>query len=430
MTNPLDIGAVPRPALYHGWFVVAAAFLIAFFGFGFGFYGPGVYLVALSVRHGWPVAALVPAITAYYMLGAILLFFWVGPLFDRCGARRVVSGGVAAMTVGLVLLTEITQQWQVYAAFAIMAIGWATMSGAAINIIVAPWFDKRRGLAVSWSLNGANAGGILVVPLLTFVAARLGFAAALQAAAVVMVAVLIPVVVLVLRPKEAGERDPADRDDGLSANFAEPKAAPLTLQPVIRSARFLTISVPFALALMAQVGLLTHQLAYLSPLLGGGLAAGWAVSLTAFAAVAGRAITGLFVDKLDRRMTACGNFLMQAAGVAVLASASTAPMLYAGCFMFGLGVGNATSLPGLIVHQEFPNRLFSQVVSLVVAVNQFTFAFGPSLLGYLRQATGHYTAALVACFVLEVAAAAIVILPVLARSARTRSLFGRRHTGS
>jgi MFS family permease len=204
MTNPLDIGAVPRPALYHGWFVVAAAFLIAFFGFGFGFYGPGVYLVALSVRHGWPVAALVPAITAYYMLGAILLFFWVGPLFDRCGARRVVSGGVAAMTVGLVLLTEITQQWQVYAAFAIMAIGWATMSGAAINIIVAPWFDKRRGLAVSWSLNGANAGGILVVPLLTFVAARLGFAAALQAAAVVMVAVLIPVVVLVLRPKEAG----------------------------------------------------------------------------------------------------------------------------------------------------------------------------------------------------------------------------------
>lgn len=429
MTNSSDIRAARRPALYHGWLVVAAAFLIAFFGFGLGFYGPGVYLLGLSVRRGWSVGALVPAITAYYAFGATLLFFWVGPLFDRCGARRVVTSGVAAMAAGLVLLTVTTQPWQVYAAFAIMAIGWATMSGAAINIIVAPWFDKRRGLAVSWSLNGANAGGILVVPLLTLLTARLGFAAALQAAALAMVAVLIPIVVLVLRPQKVGERDRADRDDESSANFAVPKVASLTLWPVMRSARFLTLSVPFALALMAQVGLLTHQLAYLSPLLGT-LAAGWTVSLTAFAAVTGRTITGLFVDKLDRRMTACGNFLMQAAGVAVLATARTAPMLYAGCFIFGLGVGNATSLPGLIVHQEFPSHLFSRVVSFAVAVNQFTFAFGPSLLGYLRQATGDYTASLVACLALEGAAAAIVILPVLERSARTHSLFWTRHTGS
>jgi hypothetical protein len=33
------------------------------------------------------------------------------------------------------------------------------MSGAAINIIVAPWFERRRGLAVSWALNGASCRG-------------------------------------------------------------------------------------------------------------------------------------------------------------------------------------------------------------------------------------------------------------------------------
>jgi len=33
-----------RPALlpYHGWLVVAAAFLVALYGFGLGFYGPGI----------------------------------------------------------------------------------------------------------------------------------------------------------------------------------------------------------------------------------------------------------------------------------------------------------------------------------------------------------------------------------------------------
>ena len=53
----------------------------------------------------------------------------------------------------LVPLSLVTERWQVYFAFALMSVGWATMSGAAINIIVAPWFDKRRGLAVSWALK-------------------------------------------------------------------------------------------------------------------------------------------------------------------------------------------------------------------------------------------------------------------------------------
>lgn len=421
MTN-LQISRLRRPAIYHGWLVVAAAFLIALFAFGLGFYGPGVYLVALNARHGWPVAALVPAITAYYALGAILLFFWVGPLFERCGARRVVAAGVLAMAGGLLLLTVVSRPWQVYAAFAVMAIGWATMSGAAINIIVAPWFDKRRGLAVSWSLNGANAGGILGAPLLTFLIARIGFAATLRAAAAVMAAILIPAAIVALRPRRAGERDRADPP--AVGTIPAPDLVPWTLPSVLRSARFLTISVPFALALMAQVGLLTHQLPYLSPILGA-VGAGWAVSLTAFAAVAGRTITGLFVDRFDRRLTACGNFLAQAAGVMTLAAGQSAAMLYFGCFLFGLGVGNTTSLPGLIVHQEFPRRSFARIVSLVVAINQFTFAFGPTLLGYLRQMTGRYTASLVACLVLETVAAAVVILPVLARSWSASTGFGR-----
>jgi MFS family permease len=86
-----------------------------------------------------------------------LLFFWVGPLFDRHGARKVVVVGTIAMACGVVLLALVTQQWHVYAAFAVMSVGWATMSGAAINIIVVPWFDRRRGLAVTWALNGASA---------------------------------------------------------------------------------------------------------------------------------------------------------------------------------------------------------------------------------------------------------------------------------
>lgn len=423
MINRLGVSGLRRPALYHGWLVVAAAFLVAFFGFGLGFYGPGLYLLALEARHGSSIAELAPAITLYYALGAILLFFGVGPLFERYGARNVVMAGVVAMAAGLLLLSVISQPWQVYAAFAVMAAGWATMSGAAINIIVAPWFDKRRGMAVSWSLNGANVGGMIAVPLLTWVIARFGFETALQAAVATMVALLVPIVVLVLRPRRPDECDRADRCDRAAQPISSDKISedlPWTLRSILRSARFQTISIPFALALTAQVGLLTLQLAYLSPMIGA-VAGGWAVSLTAAAALFGRSVTGLFVDRVDRRAAACGNFLVQASGVAILAISHTVPMLNLGCILFGLGVGNTTSLPSLIVHQEFPSQFFARIVSLVVAINQFTFAFGPSLLGYLRQRTGSYAASLVFCLVIEVAAATIVILPVLAGSAAKRA---------
>src|SRR5882762_1024733 len=110
-------GKRPLLRLYHGWLVVAAAFLVALYGFGLGFYGPGIYLVALNTLHGWPTSELSLAITTYYVLGATLLFFWVGPLFDRHGAGKVVVMGTVAMACGVTLLAFVTRPWHVYAAF-------------------------------------------------------------------------------------------------------------------------------------------------------------------------------------------------------------------------------------------------------------------------------------------------------------------------
>jgi MFS family permease len=106
---------------------------------------------------------------------------------------------------------------------------------------------------------------------------------------------------------------------------------------------------------------------------------------------------------------------VQAFGIGILAASTERSMLYLGCVLFGIGVGNASSLPGLIAHQEFPKQHFARIISIIVAVNQFTFAFGPTLLARLRHAEGTYTAALLVCLSMEVAAAIIVLSPALMR---------------
>lgn len=394
----------------HGWRVVAAAFTIALFGWGIGFYGPGIYLAALQQRHGWGSAAIAPAITVYYLCGAALILC-AGRVFERFGVRPVVVTGAAAMACGLVLLTLATRIWQVYGAFVVMSLGWAAMSGAAVNIIVAPWFERRRGLAVSLALNGASAGGVVIAPLLIALIGSFGLGPALWCAAAAMLAILVPVVVLVLRPRRAGE--------GVAAPVTPGERRPWHLARVLRDPRFLAIAAPFALGLTVQVGFLTHQVAYLTPLIGSG-AVGWAVSLTTACAIAGRLVTGLVVDRIDRRTAACANFLVQVAALAILIAAPSAPWLYLGCALFGLGVGNMISLPGLIVQQEFPHAHFARVVALVVAINQVTFAFGPALLGALGDVGGSYSLPLAACLGLQALAAMIVMAPRAGEALRRR----------
>jgi MFS family permease len=405
--------------LYHGWLIVAAAFLVAVFGWGLGFYGLGIYLVVLRDRHGWPAADIATAITGYYILSATLTFFFAGAAFDRCGARRVVAAGMLAMGAGVMALTVVTRLWHVYLAFAVMSIGCATMTGASISIIVAPWFDRRRGFALSLALNGASMGGLVMAPLLIFLIDWFGFAAALQLAVASMLAVLVPLLAFVMRPRRSREHhwtdDPAGSADAPGAY--PPTATPFNPAATLGDPRFLTIAVPFALGLTAQVGFLTHQVAFLAPMTGTATA-GWAVSLTTFAAVVGRLGIGLFVDRVDRRVAAGANFLVQMSAMGILMSTWSAPALLAGCFLFGLGLGNLVTLPALIVQQEFPKRDFARLVSMIVAINQFTFAFGPALLGRLQQGPGSYTRALIACLAMETLAAVIVLLPIIGRIKR------------
>jgi hypothetical protein len=44
--------------------------------------------------------------------------------------------------------------------------------------------------------------------------------------------------------------------------------------------------------------------------------------------------------------------------------------------------------------QEFPPQALAKIVSLMVALNQFTYAFDPRVLGAIRDVTGSYTASL------------------------------------
>src|SRR5262245_5436443 len=393
---------------FYGWNVVGAVFIMALFSFGLGFYGLSVYVATLQQLHGWSASTVSAPVTVYYVAGALVTMV-AGDLYHAWGPRAVVAAGGAAMAAGVAALGGVARPWQLYPAFLVMALGWGTLSGAAINIIVAPWFQRRRGLAVSLAFNGATLGGVVIAPALILLTHRLGFARALALAALASLVALWALAAGVMRrgPETLGlspDGDPCSAERAQTAPQSDHRRS-----DALRTWRFWSVSAPFALGLAAQVGVLTHMVALVTPTLGAGGAAR-AVSLTTAAALAGRLATGFVVDRLNRRVVASATLIVQLTGLALLAREPSPASVYAGCALFGLGVGNLTTLPGLILAVEWPRERFSVLVGLAVGINQLTFAFGPSLVGVLRDRAGTYGAALWACALLQAISAALILL--------------------
>src|SRR3989475_335165 len=262
------------PRYFYGWTVVGATFVMAMFSFGLGFYGLTVYLASLQRLHGWSASTVSAPVTVYYVAGALLTAATSG-LYERLGPRTVVIGGSIAMVSGVAALGLVARLWQLYPVFVGMSVGWGAMRGAAINVILAPWWQRRRGLAVSIAFNGATLGGVLVAPVLIGLIDALGFTRALAVAAVVSLIALLATAALMRRdPRELGLG--ADGGTAPVVHAEDPAAAKASQRgrgEALRTWRFWSVSAPFALGLAAQVGVLTHLVAPVTPTLGGGAAA-------------------------------------------------------------------------------------------------------------------------------------------------------------
>jgi MFS family permease len=398
----------PQPAIdeatirYEGWRIVAVCFLVATFGWALGFYGQSVYLAELHRLHGWPTSLISTATTFFYLFGALLVAF-VSESIRSLGPRNCLLAGVLVMAAAAALLGQVTSLWQLYAVNALLAFGWAGTSLGMITNTLGLWFDKKRGMAISLALNGASFGGIIGVPLMVVAIGSWGFPAAMIATAFVMAVLVAPIVLMVVGR-------PPDRIGAIAVSTAADAPSSQRIRAgAFRDVAFLTVSIAFALVLFAQVGFIVHLISFLDPVIGRERAA-VAVALLTAMAVVGRLLFSTVIDRLNQRLASAISFASQAAALAIVINSRDEALLLAACALFGFSVGNLITLPALIVQREFDSHAFGVLVSLITAINQITYAFGPGVIGLLRDASGSYTLPFYGCIALELTAAALIMV--------------------
>lgn len=151
-----------QPRLFHGWIVVACAFVVMFVGFGVA-YSFAAFFPALqrefSADRGEISLIFSIAGFLYFTLGA-----GSGMLADRVRPRWVIAGGMATIAIGLVAASRAETLWQLYLSYSLsVGIGVGFSYVPAIGA-VQRWFVRRRGLASGLAVSGIGVG-TLVGPL-------------------------------------------------------------------------------------------------------------------------------------------------------------------------------------------------------------------------------------------------------------------------
>jgi MFS family permease len=397
---------------FFGWSVAWSASAIAVFAWGIGFYGPSVFLQTLHETRGWPISQISMAITGHFLFSAVVIAC-LPEIHRRLGIAKATLLGAVLTAAGLILWSGSREPWQLFVAAIPSGAGWAMTSGAALNAIVAKWFDRDRPMAIALAFNGASVGGVLFVPIWVYLIRSIGFSFAALLVGGSMVAMMVYVCVrfLAKSPEEMGLAP-----DGETPRQAAGKPKPRgTRSGIVRTPHFITISAAFSLGLFAQIGLLAHLVADLTPVLGIERA-GYLLSLAAICAMIGRTVAGKWIGEHDRRNAAAVNFAVQISGVLLLIFSDGWLGLSLGCILFGLGIGNLTSLPPLIVQKEFEREDVITAVALIVAINQGVFAFAPAIIGAMRDTTAGYQWPFALIALIQLLAAVIILV-------------GRRPTG-
>jgi MFS family permease len=329
--------------IYYGWVMLGTVSVTEVVSWGILYYAFSVFVAPMQLELGWSPIAL----SGGYSLALLcsgLAAVPVGHWLDRRGPRALMTTGSIGGSLLLVAWSQVETLWAFYLIMAAIGVTTAAVLYEPAFAIVAVWFRRQRGRALTVLTFFGAWASFVFIPLSNALVQALGWRSALLALAAILATLTILPHALVLRrrPQDLGLLP----DGVLSASLADTPSAiaekSILAQAALREARFWFLSVAFAISIFATVTLTVHLIPYL---VGHGHNPGFAATvagLFGLMSLAGRLLIGPLGDRYAREYLTAGLLAMQLAGLAVLALApgTLGSLLFIA--LFGAGSGTLT----------------------------------------------------------------------------------------
>src|SRR5215467_1496115 len=192
-------------SIFYGWWVVAAFCVSTFVSTGVR-HAVGPFLKPIVGDLGLDRATFSAVIALSLFLYGVFMPL-AGMALDRFSVRAVTSFGTLLLVLSLVLTGMVHNFWQFAAVYGVLVpLGLAGTGPVIASGVVARWFNKRRGTALSVLGSASMTGMSLLVPAITWLIITRGWRMTYLVIALIVVSVVLPLCLLVVRdsPESVG----------------------------------------------------------------------------------------------------------------------------------------------------------------------------------------------------------------------------------
>ncbi len=381
-----------REPLYYGWIIVAACFLIvgvsAVVRNSFG-----LFFKPILAEFGLSRAALSLPVSFSLLLFGIAQPIG-GHLAGRYGARAVIGLGALLTGAAILGMSRIESVWGIYLFYGILlAAGGAGTGSAAILSLVASWFRRRSGFAISLAYSGSSIGQLVGLPLIAFLLGAVAWRRAFLAVGAVYLLITLPICLGMIRNRPGEDGADATGEGRPGTGEKRPYTYGLTWRKAVWTAPFLLLLASSITAGCTVMVMAVHWVPFATDV---GFSA--TTAATAFAVGSGSSLfcvllTGFFSDRIGRKVPLGAVYFLRGLAFLLFFLVKNDFTLWATPVLVGFIWFTGGALTSALTADFYGSRSVGVLFGLMTMVYQLGSAVGVWLAGFIHDATGSYDSA-------------------------------------
>jgi len=396
--------------IYFGWWTVLVTGILS--GMGHGFYGFGFSVFFKDLANELGLSRAVTGIGSG--IGRLEGGLWSAPagwLSDRFGPKWPMFIGVCITGCSLMLMYAVHSVWMYF-------LIWGFLIGSGINLsltvtvdkTIINWFIRKRGLAQGIKFGLIGVGGVVVVPIVTWLVLWQGWRVTCLVWGVLLL-LMAPLILIFVKTKSPehygmlpdGEavdpdqfKNPEDliaRGTGYAASFDEME---FSFKEAWRTSAFWLFAVSVTINTFINGGISIHVVPFLTDIGISETTAGAMLSMQVFFSIPSRFFGGVIADRLNKKnlpKVIAIALLFMALGVKIFLVYQTLVSVFVFLILMGLCGGLFTPILTVALGRYYGRNSFGSIFGVLRAL-QAPLAFtAPAYSGWVFDTTGSYVPA-------------------------------------
>ena len=412
--------------IFRGWWIVFASGITGLWGAGYYHYGFSAFFKSLSVELGLNRQSTSYPTSIGRLEGGLEapLSGWIS---DRYGPRWIAVFGVFMFGLSLVLMQYVNSMWSLILVWGVMLGTSSNLYSSPMNVALANWFVKRRGLAMGIKRTLDGLSGVIILPLIALLITVRGWRTTCIIGGAVMWLLPLPLILFGVkrhRPEYYGQYPDGSRPEettndtqqmiqkgvGYANEVAEVE---FTIRQAMKTPAFWLLILAGAFNYLSFPTINIHGIPFLQDRGFDLVDAALTMTIMVGTSLPFRLIGGYFADRISRnriRFIVAAAFMFQALGFGIFLVFQTTATIYIWYVLYGVGMGLSYALWSPLRARYFGRKAFGSIHGISEMIMTPVGVAAPIYAGWVWDRTGSYLPAFNVVVILIAVSAVLISL--------------------